>query len=115
VLVTAVLVLAACGSGEDELRRAQLRAEGRNLEETMQRLEDRLLANQARVRFWRELRERHESVTAISCASQDAHAVEMASRLEQTQQREQQHSSLHRAKVAAVSTQPAPVRTTVGK
>jgi hypothetical protein len=97
------------------MRRAQLRAEARNLEETMQRLEDRLLANQSRVRFWRELRDRHESVTAISCASQDAHAVEMATRLEQTQQRQQQHSTLHRAKVAAVSTQAAPSRAAAGK
>lgn len=112
VLVTTALLLTACGSRDTEMRRARLAAERRNLAETMDRLEDRLLASQARVRLWKELRGRHESVTAISCASQGEHAVQMATRLERLQQQEQdrRYSSLHRAKVASVSTEPPPSR-----
>jgi hypothetical protein len=80
-------------------------AERRNLEVTFDALEDRLLVNQARVRFWREMRERHESATAIACASLEEHAYAMARR--QLPER----SSLHRARVASASPgEPAVVR-----
>lgn len=80
-LVAAALVAAACGGGEVGARRDQVAAEGRDLERMMDHLEDRLLVNQARVRFWDEMRGRHESVTAVACASQEEHAEEMARRL----------------------------------
>jgi hypothetical protein len=79
-------------------------AEKRNLEATFDRLEDRLLVNQARVRFWREMRDRHESVAAIACASLEEHAMEMASRMPSP------HSSLHRARVASATSEAAPAR-----
>jgi hypothetical protein len=83
------------------VRLARGEAERKNLEATFDRLEDRLLANQARVRFWREMRDRHESVSAIACASLEEHAIEMASR-------SPVHSTLHRARVAtATATDPA--------
>jgi hypothetical protein len=82
-------------------------AERRNLELTLDGLEDRLIVNQSRVRFWREMRDRHESVTAIACASQGEHAEEMALRAVPAA-----HSPLHRARVAAATSAagPAPGR-----
>lgn len=80
---TAAAALAASGcaaSPDAEVRRARLEAERRTLEESLDTLEERLLANQARVRLWKELRSRHESVSAVACASLDQHAEEMARR-----------------------------------
>lgn len=54
----------------------------------MAQLEDlqaRLLVGADRVRFWDEMRERHESISAIACTSQEAHAVAMAEHLEREQ------------------------------
>jgi hypothetical protein len=78
----AVIALAGagCAPPDAELRRARLDAERRNLEQSLDTLEDRLVANQARVRLWKELRARHESVSAVACASLDQHAEEMARR-----------------------------------
>ena len=102
--VLVLLVSAACGAPRDaEVRRVRVAAEGRNLEETFDRLEDRLLANQARVRLWREMKDRHESVAAIACASQEEHADAMAMRSFPV------HSRLDRAKVAAASPSPDPL------
>ncbi len=98
LFVLLLLVAAACGAPRDaEVRLARVAAERRNLEATFDRLEDRLLANQARVRLWREMKDRHESVAAIACASQEEHADAMASRSLPD------HSSLYRAKVAAAT------------
>jgi hypothetical protein len=73
------IVASACGPRDGEIRRQRLQAERRSLEATLDRLEDRLLVSQGRVRFWNEMRSRHESVTAIACASLESHAEEMAS------------------------------------
>ena len=88
-LIAAMTIAAAAAAGgcappDAELRRARLDAERRNLEATLDALEDRLLVNQARVRLWKELRARHESVSAVACASLDQHAEEMARRQVQT-------------------------------
>jgi hypothetical protein len=77
-LLAATVVLAACGPRDRDARIARARAETRMLAATLDRLEDRLLADQQRVHLWQELRDRHESVTAIACASQEEHAQEMA-------------------------------------
>jgi hypothetical protein len=78
-LVVLSLLFVACAPAPDhEVRRARLATETRNLEATFDALEDRLLVNQARVRFWQEMRERHESATAIACASLDRHADDIA-------------------------------------
>jgi hypothetical protein len=92
------IVAAGCAPPDREIRLARLDAERRALEATFDGLEDRLLVNQARVRFWQEMRERHESASAIACASLDQHASEMAMRgiLRST-------SSLDRKRVAAAS------------
>ncbi len=76
-MLAAVLAL-ACAPKDREIRLERLAAERRALEKTFDHLEDRLVVNQARVRFWTEMRERHESVSAIACAVQDEHADAMA-------------------------------------
>jgi hypothetical protein len=104
-LLAAVPLFAACGpSKELELKRAQLLAERRELVATFDHLEDRLVVNQARVRFWREMRDRHEDVTAIACTSLGKHAEEIARRMEpppMSARTAASHSSLHNSRVAA--------------
>jgi hypothetical protein len=106
----ALVALAACGRGgeRDELRRARLAAEARGLATTIDVLEDRLIVNQARVRFWQEMRERHASVTAVSCATQESHAVDMARVLE----RNAADRAARRPRVARAPAEPNP---TVGR
>lgn len=101
-LVVAVL-LAACGGGEAGARRDQLAAERRDLARMVDHLEDRLLVNQARVRFWEEMRLRHESVTAVACVSQEEHAVEMARRLMPQERAQSVARSAARQRVADAS------------
>jgi hypothetical protein len=106
VLAMSVAVATGCAPRDGEVRLARVAGEKRNLEETLDRLEDRLLADQARVRYWREMRERHESVAAIACAVQDEHADAMAVHTLPAEVR----SPLHRTKVATASstvTKPA--------
>jgi hypothetical protein len=78
IAVVAALFAACAPSKEVDVARARLAAERRNLEATFEALEDRLVVNQARVRFWKEMRDRHESVTAVACATNDRHAEDMA-------------------------------------
>ena len=109
IVASAVVLAAGCAPTDAEVRLARVAAEKRNLEETFDRLEDRLLVNQARVRFWREMRDRHESVSAIACASLEEHAIEMVQRMDPPGR-----SSLHRARVASAS-ETAPARTAARK
>ena len=98
-ILLAIAVLAACAPRDRELRLARVAAERRNLDESLDRLEERLIVSQARVRLWRELRERHESVSAVACVSQEEHAQGMALHGLPGQQ----GWSLHRTRVAAAS------------
>jgi hypothetical protein len=103
--LAAWVTVAACAPRDAEIRRARMAAERRNLEATLDRLEDRLLVNQSRVRFWREMKERHESVTAIACASMELHSAEMArgrSRGGEGRELAARRPSLDRARVASV-------------
>jgi hypothetical protein len=102
VLAVAALAATACGPRDREIRLERLAAERRALDTTFDHLEDRLVANGARVRFWQEMRERHESVSAIACSVQEEHAQEMAAHALPPPP-----SSLHRARVAAVPRAPA--------
>jgi hypothetical protein len=102
--IAAVVVAAGCAPRDGEIRRQRLLAERRNLEASFDRLEERMVANQARVRLWQEMKARHESVTAIACASQDEHASEMARRVlpDEPHRVAGRRSSLYQARVAAV-------------
>ncbi len=96
--VAVVALVAGCAPKDRAVRLARVEGEGRNLEASLDQLEDRLIASQARVRFWREMRERHESVAAISCAVQDEHADGMAMHALPPV-----HSPVHQARVAAAA------------
>lgn len=105
-LLAIVPLFAACGPSKDvEMSRARLLSERRDLEATFDHLEDRLIVNQARVRFWREMRERHEGATAIACSSLGQHAEAIARRMTPppvlARRAAASHSSLHNSRVAA--------------
>ena len=46
-----------------------------SVDQALDQLEERLLADQATVRFWREMRDRHESVTAIATVNAERHGA----------------------------------------
>jgi hypothetical protein len=99
----------ACAPRDAQIRRARVATERRNLEAALDHLEDRLLLNQSRVRFWNEMKDRHESVTAIACASMEEHASEMAQgKLREGQSRDlARRSTLDRARVASLPREAA--------
>jgi len=74
--IIAVLALAGCDGGRAalEAHRARWAEERRSLEESLDQLEERLLTDQARVHFWLEMRDRHESVSAVACTNLERHA-----------------------------------------
>lgn len=99
VAVTA-LALAGCGPrGAADVRRQRADAERRGLEDRLDQLEERLLADQARVRFWQQMRERHESVSAVACVNLDRHAESMA--VLDERQREKRDALARKSRVAA--------------
>ncbi len=107
-ILLVVAVAAGCAPRDRAVRLARLEGQRKSLAATLDGLEDRLLADQARVRFWKEMKERHESVSAISCAVQDEHAEGMALHALPSEV----PSTLHRAKVAAATSLAKPaVRT----
>ena len=80
-VLLAIVLLGASGCGASSRSandRQRRRLEARALETSLDRLEERLLVDQARARFWRELQQRHESVSAIACTNLDRHAQSSA-------------------------------------
>lgn len=69
-------------ASDREVRRERLEADHRALISQLEDLQARLLVDAERVRFWEEMRARHQSVSALACTSQEAHAVAMAEFLE---------------------------------
>jgi len=80
LVAIAAIAIAACVPRDREVRLARARGEGRALEERLEVLQARLIADQARVRYWEEMRGRYQLASAISCSNLDAHAVAMARR-----------------------------------
>lgn len=79
LVTSALVVLGGCSNhsrldGERQARAVQRRG----LEDQLDRLEERLLADQARVRFWQQMRERRASVSAVACANLGRHAEGIA-------------------------------------
>jgi hypothetical protein len=96
----AALALAACsGRSALDVKRQRWEAERRGLDDQLDQLEERLLADQARVHFWQEMRERHESVSAIACVNLDRHAEGMA--LLDEKQREKRDALARKNRVAS--------------
>jgi hypothetical protein len=108
IAVVLALGLAGCGGRPSlDATRARLAAERTALDDSLDELEERLLADQARVRYWREMRERHESVSAVACKVLDGHAEGMA--LLQEKQREKRDALARKHRVAARFVPPADV------
>jgi hypothetical protein len=101
VFIIAVLVLAGCGGGSAalEAHRERWAAERRALEEGFDQLEERLLTDQARVHFWLEMRDRHESVSAVACTNLERHADGIA--LLQDRAREKRDALSRKNRVAS--------------
>ena len=103
-VIGAVLLLAGCRAACGEPRalveaRARWDAERRALDEQLDALEERLLVDQARVRFWGEMKARHESVSAVACSGLAQHAESVAAYEEQ--QRVKMGELTRRRRVAA--------------
>ncbi len=78
-LVMALLALGACtGRNALDVKRQRWDVERSGLEEQLDQLEERLLTDQARVHFWQQMRERHESVSAVACVNLGRHAESIA-------------------------------------
>jgi hypothetical protein len=74
-------------SDEAKASLAEVRADGARQTEEWNSLEDRLLGTQAQVHLWRELAERHRSVSALSCQNAETHLVAMAGHQDKQQKK----------------------------
>ena len=72
---------------------------GASVGQALDQLEERLLVDQATVRFWREMRGRHESVTAIATVNAERHAGHGAAVEERP--RERREPAAKRSRVVA--------------
>ena len=87
-MVILLVLAASCAGSRGEPKglaehRARWAEERRALDEGLDQLEERLLTDQARVRFWVEMRERHQSATAVACTTLGRHADAMAAFVDQ--------------------------------
>lgn len=84
LLVCVVAIAIGCGAsgGDADARRARWAAERQRLEASLDDLQARLLVDRARVRFWTEMKDRHESISAVSCSGLEGHAEDIARLLE---------------------------------
>jgi len=98
--------LVALGTGcfgpseEAKASLAAVMADGQQMDEQLSNLEDRFLGTQARVLLWRELAERHKSVSAISCNNATTHALAMRQH-EQKEDRKTRQKRLAKNTVAS--------------
>ncbi len=75
------IVAAACApraAADRELRLKRLASERQAMMEQLEDLQARLLVDAQRVRFWEEMRDRHESVSAIAVVNLERHAAAIA-------------------------------------
>jgi hypothetical protein len=103
--VAVMAVTSGCGRAEAEARRERLAMDRARLEAQLDRLEGRLLAGQARVRFWRELEARHGQVSEVACQNVAWHATDMARAAEDERAYAR---GLTAPRLAAVATPPRP-------
>lgn len=106
VLVLPVLAMqVGCFEPSDEAvaRLEETKASGEALIEKFDTLEDRFLANQATVKLYTELRERHSSVSEIACKNQNEHFAAMVTHLDKMQQKSRKLRRRQVAEVDAVS------------
>ncbi len=100
VIGVAVLGLVGCnGRSATDARRQRWESERRGLLEQLEQLEERLLTDQARVHFWQQMQERHESASAVACTNLGRHAESIAALDEQ--QREKRDALARKNRLAA--------------
>jgi hypothetical protein len=103
IVAILLCVSAGCAAREGdpgaEARRASFAAERKALDESLDRLEERLLGEQARVSFWTELQARHGAVSQLACKNLEEHARAVA-RLD-GDQRPRQGASAKKSRIAA--------------
>jgi hypothetical protein len=78
----AVVACAACAPRDREVRLRRIESQHQALAARLEELQTRLLADQGRVRYWTEMRERHASTSAIACSTLESHALAMAQQLQ---------------------------------
>jgi len=83
--MVACVACAVKPAGDREVRRQRLEADHRALVAKLDDLQARLMVDAERVRFWEEMRDRHQSVSAVACTSQEAHAMAMVEYREREQ------------------------------
>jgi len=91
-LALALLTLGTggCAGGtppEDAARLAALEAEGEQLDEALDTVEERLLGNQAQLQLWAELGRRHKQVSLVHTQHANAHLEQMVAFMERTQEK----------------------------
>lgn len=113
ILVPVVLLSVGCFGPSDEAkaRLAETKASGDALIAKFEGLEDRFLGNQANIKLYDELRERHQSVSAIACANQNEHFAEMVSHLEKTTEKARKLRRSRNVASAKVTLSSATMRT----
>ncbi len=78
-VMTALVALCGCTDRSAlDAKRQRWAVERRGMEDQLDQMEERLLADQARVHFWQQMRERHESVSAVACVNLGRHAEGIA-------------------------------------
>jgi hypothetical protein len=95
-LLIAGVLGAGCRSPQQRARLERLEHEKQQMLEQLDELEARLLADQARVRFWKELRARHESVSAIACRNLEGHVAQMDRYQQGQREKRQAHAKKNR-------------------
>jgi hypothetical protein len=121
-LVAAWILGLGCGRGPapsaaDELK--EIQREGKELDASLDRLEDRFLADQSQVQLWEELKVRHQHVSALATATAHEHLVGM---LRHYEHQEAKAAALRQGRLtlprtvasAAVQAEPAPAPATPG-
>jgi hypothetical protein len=88
MLLGLAVLCAGCGHPDEVTRRRQQwAAERAALAGQLDDLGARLLETQARVHFWKEMRGRHEHVSAVACTNLAQHAAGMAAFYEKVERR----------------------------
>ena len=85
--VMAGVVLSGCFDPSPEAlgRLEAAKGEAREMGESLDNVEGRLLLSRSMVAHWNEMASRHREVSAIACTNQSEHAVEMVALLEKQQ------------------------------
>ncbi|MFL5320796.1 MAG: hypothetical protein ACJ790_14130 [Myxococcaceae bacterium] len=89
--MSAVVLISATGcfgpSQEAQARLAQTKAEGDQLIAKFDGLEDRFIGNQANVKFYGQLAERHSQVSQVACGNNEYHFNAMVEHMERQEEK----------------------------